>query len=222
MVFKYLKYATRRRNVGTETSTQTEIMMRCVCLCFCCFLDARGSWKPGLSTSHIRIFVAPSLNIKQNRYVGGVYDFWHKQATSRAHRTQHTHTYIHFSWPGGRLQVWSLLCLSAAGRSFFVMSSSMGGEDGLTPKLVWLQQDQLNLLTQNSAYPWKVFPSFFLGKKWLGDITWGKDICSLASCSLQRAWSAKKCGVQLLFFDFKESSNITFSALLLIIIWNFL
>lgn len=163
MVFKYLKYATRRRNVGTETSTQTEIMMRCVCLCFCCFLDARGSWKPGLSTSHIRIFVAPSLNIKQNRYVGGVYDFWHKQATSRAHRTQHTHTYIHFSWPGGRLQVWSLLCLSAAGRSFFVMSSSMGGEDGLTPKLVWLQQDQLNLLTQNSAYPWKVFPFFFLG-----------------------------------------------------------
>lgn len=138
------------------------------------------------------------------------------------HTGHNTHTHIHFSWPGGRLQVWSLLCLSAAGRSFFVMSLSMGGEDGLTPKLVWLQQDQLNLLTQNSAYPWKVFPSFFLGKKWLGDITWGKDICSLASCSLQRAWSAKKCGVQLLFFDFKEVSNIKFAALLLFIIWNFL
>lgn len=201
MVFKYLKYATRRRNVGTETSTQTEIMMRCVCLCFCCFLDARGSWKPGLSTSHIRIFVAPSLNIKQNRYVGGVYDFWHKQATSRAHRTQHTHSHIHFSWPGGRLQVWSLLCLSAAGRSFFVMSLSMGGDPlRLTPKLVWLQQDQLNLLTQNSVYPWKVFP-FFFGLKMVGRHHLGKGylftgqlqlkkglICPKMRCSIAIFW----------------------------------
>lgn len=40
-----------------------------------------------------------------------------------------TNTYTHTqnASRGGRLQVWSLLCLSAAGRSFLVMSLSMCG-----------------------------------------------------------------------------------------------
>jgi len=70
----------------------------------------------------------------------------HTQDTHSTH-TPHTHTLR--AGRGGRLQVWSLLCLSAAGRSFFVMSLSMVGGWANTKLDYWNRI----LLAKNSVFP---------------------------------------------------------------------